>query len=194
MQRTCTFHAPDRKTWRAWLKQNHNSSKEVWLVYFKGHTELASISYEDSVEEALCFGWVDSIIQKIDEARYVRKFTPRRMDSIWSETNKRRVRKVIAEGRMTSAGLAKITYSLDATSPPAAKKEMAIPDWLKAGLQSNPKAWENFSKLPPSHQRRYVGWITSAMKEETQKKRYQEAISLLEKDKRLGIGPNEVRK
>jgi len=151
------------------------------------------VPYEDSVEEALCFGWVDSLIQKIDEERYARKFTPRRIDSVWSETNKRRVAKVIAEGRMTPAGLAKVTYPLDEV-PAVEKQEMLVPDWLAAGLQASPQAWENFCKLPPSHQRRYVGWITSAKKEETQQKRVGEAIELLEQNKRIGMGPGEVRK
>jgi uncharacterized protein YdeI (YjbR/CyaY-like superfamily) len=187
-----TFYAPDRETWRRWLEQHHANSKEVWLIYYKAHTGQSSVSYEDSVEEALCFGWVDSLIQKIDEERYARKFTPRRPGSEWSETNKRRVAKVIAEGRMTPAGLAKIDYPLDA--PPAARKEQALPDWLVTGLQASPLAWENFSKLPPSHQRRYVLWLSDAKKEETRQKRLGEAIVLLEQKKRIGIGPGEVSK
>jgi uncharacterized protein YdeI (YjbR/CyaY-like superfamily) len=183
MELTLTFHAPDRETWRAWLEQHHADTKEVWLIYFKPHTKQPSISYEDSVEEALCFGWVDSLIQKIDEDRYARKFTPRRMDSVWSETNKRRVAKVIAEGRMTPAGLAKITYPLD--TPTSAKKAFTIPEWIAAGLKKNPKVWKNFSSLPPSHQKRYVAWLSSAKKEETRQKNLQKAIKMLEANQRL---------
>jgi uncharacterized protein YdeI (YjbR/CyaY-like superfamily) len=183
MDLTLTFHAPDRETWRAWLEQNYNCAKEVWLIYFKPHTKLPSVSYEDSVEEALCFGWVDSLIQKIDEDRYARKFTPRRMDSVWSETNKRRVAKVIAEERMTTAGRAKITYPLDEPSP--TKKAFTVPDWIAAGLKTSPLAWKNFSILPPSHQKRYVVWLSSVKKEETRQKNLQKAIKILEANQRL---------
>jgi uncharacterized protein YdeI (YjbR/CyaY-like superfamily) len=178
-----TFHAPNRETWRAWLEQNHADTKEVWLIYFKPHAKQPSVSYEDSVEEALCFGWVDSLIQKIDEDRYARKFTPRRMDSVWSETNKWRAAKVIAEERMTAAGLAKITYPLDEPSP--AKKAFTVPDWIVEGLKTSPLAWKNFSSLPPSHQKRYAAWLSSAKKEETRQKNLQKAIKMLEENRRL---------
>ncbi len=183
MELTLTFHAPDRETWRAWLEQHHAETKEVWLIYFKPHAKQASVSYEESVEESLCFGWVDSLIQKIDEDRYARKFTPRRMDSAWSEMNKRRVAKVIAEGRMTAAGLAKITYPLD--EPPTAKKEFTVPDWIAAGLKTSPRAWKNFLGLPLSHKKRYVAWLSSAKKEETRQKNLQKAIKMLEENQRL---------
>lgn len=183
MELTLTFHAPDRETWRAWLEQHHADEKEVWLIYYKAHTGQPSVPYEDSVEEALCFGWVDSLIQKIDEQRYARKFTPRRLDSAWSETNIRRVAKVIAEGRMTPAGLAKITYPLD--EPPAAAKEFTIPDWIMVALKASPQALENFSKLPPSHKKRYVAWLSGAKKEETRQKNLRKAIAMLEQNQRL---------
>jgi uncharacterized protein YdeI (YjbR/CyaY-like superfamily) len=183
MDLTLTFHASDRGSWRAWLEQHHADTKEVWLIYFKPQSGKPSIGYEDSVEEALCFGWVDSLIQKIDEERYARKFTPRRIDSAWSETNKRRVAKVIAERRMTAAGLAKITYPLD--EPAAGKKAFTIPDWIIAGVKTSPLAWKNFSSLPPSHQKRYVAWLSSAKKEDTRQKNLQKAIKMLEKNQRL---------
>ncbi len=118
MELTKKYFAPDRATWRLWLEQHHASESEVWLIYTKAQSQLPSIGYEESVEEALCFGWVDSLIKKIDEQRYARKFTPRRMDSAWSLTNKRRMAKVIEQGRMTPAGLAKITYPLDEAAGP----------------------------------------------------------------------------
>ena len=103
---------------------------------------------QDSLEEALCFGWVDSIIQKIDEEKYARKFTPRKAGSKWSELNKHLVAKLIQEGRMTEAGLAKVDFPL--SEAPAARPkrpDLPLPDWLKAGLMTSPKAWENFNKL-----------------------------------------------
>src|SRR5256885_14789235 len=103
-----TLYVTSRDDWRAWLEKNHETEKEVWLIYYKKHTNRPRIPYDDAVEEALCFGWIDSIVQKIDDERYAQKFTPRKSSSKWSESNKRRVRKLLQEGRMTQAGLAKI--------------------------------------------------------------------------------------
>jgi uncharacterized protein YdeI (YjbR/CyaY-like superfamily) len=194
MQMTSTFHAPERETWHQWLEQHHATEKEIWLVYFKSHTGISSVPYPDSVEEALCFGWVDSLIQKIDENQYARKFTPRRVGSVWSETNKNRVAKLIAEGRMTPAGFARIDFPLDVSAAISIQKEGTIPEWLSTGLRSNSLAWENFLKLPPSHQKRYVTWLTSARKDETRTKRMQDAMALLVAGKRLGIGKDEERR
>ena len=103
-----TLHVTERGEWREWLASHHGSETKIWLVFHKTHTGVTSISYGAAVEEALCFGWIDSIIRRIDEDRYVRKFTPRRIDSVWSESNKRRAERMIAEGRMTGAGLAQV--------------------------------------------------------------------------------------
>ena len=94
--------------WREWLKVHHDSKKEVWLVFYKKHTDIPSILYDDAVEEALCFGWIDSIFKRIDDDTYVRKFTPQNAKSKWSESNKKRVQKLISEGRMADAGMAVI--------------------------------------------------------------------------------------
>jgi len=188
MKITQTFIAPDRASWREWLAEHGTSETEVWLVYFKAGTGKPTISYEDSLEEALCFGWVDSLIQKIDEEKYARKFTPRKPGSKWSELNKHLVAKLIKEGRMTEAGMAKVEFSLEEAAPARPKRpELALPDWLKEGLMTSPLAWENFSKLPPSHQRNYILWVSDAKREETRQKRIKEAIERLEKNERLGL-------
>jgi uncharacterized protein YdeI (YjbR/CyaY-like superfamily) len=182
-----SFYAPSRETWRAWLTGHAAAETEVWLIYSKAGTGQPSIPYEDSVEEALCFGWIDSLIKRIDEQKYARKFTPRRPGSAWSDTNKRRVAKIIREGRMTAAGLDRIDYPLEEPPPLPVRKELVIPEWLADGLRASPRAWENFKKLPPSHQRRYAGWISNAKKNETRQRRIQAAIGLLEKNERLGL-------
>ena len=110
MEITKSFAPSNLADWWNWLAKNHDREREVWLVYFKAGSGKTNIDYESSVEEALCFGWIDSIIQKIDEEKYARKFNPRRIESVWSETNKRRIVKVIREGRMTKAGMAKVTF------------------------------------------------------------------------------------
>jgi uncharacterized protein YdeI (YjbR/CyaY-like superfamily) len=188
MKITQTFTAPDRASWREWLAEHGASEKEVWLVYYKAGTGKPTISYEDSLEEALCFGWVDSLIQKIDEEKYARKFTPRKPGSKWSELNKHLVAKLARDGLMTEAGMAKVEFSLEEAAPARPKRpELALPDWLKEGLMASRLAWENFSKLPPSHQRNYILWVSEAKREETRQKRIKEAIGRLEKNERLGL-------
>lgn len=186
-----TLYVTSRDEWRAWLEKNHEAEKEVWLIYYKKHTNQPRIPYDDAVEEALCFGWIDSIVQKIDDERYAQKFTPRKSSSKWSESNKRRIRKLLKEGKLTQAGLAKISEGVLKTeegSKSARKtKELVIPSYLSEALRANKKAWENFNNLPPSYRRQYVGWIATAKKEETRKKRIREAIELLARNEKLGM-------
>jgi uncharacterized protein YdeI (YjbR/CyaY-like superfamily) len=174
MKITRTFTPRNQKEWRDWLEKHHNHEQEVWLVYFKPASGKSNIDYEASVEEALCFGWIDSIIQKIDEQKYVRKFNPRRMDSKWSETNKRRVIKVIREGRMTETGMAKVTFevsAVDSGRPKPKRASLQMPERVEQALKSNSRVWEAFQKISPSHRRNYVLWLADAKKPETFEKR-----------------------
>ena len=186
-----TLYVTNRDDWRAWLEKNHKTEKEVWLIYYKKHTNHPRIPYDDAVEEALCFGWIDSTVQKIDDQRYAQKFTPRKSASKWSELNKRRVRKLLEEGKMTQAGLTKIGDSVleaeERSKVEAKKKELVIPEYLKEAFRGNEKAWENFNNLAPSYRRHYVGWITMAKKEETRQKRMREAVELLARNEKLGM-------
>ena len=100
------LYVTTRDEWRAWLAEHHDTEREVWLVSYKKHTGRPQIPYDDAVEEALCFGWIDSLVKTIDDERFAQKFSPRKGKSNWSESNKRRVRKLVREGRMTEAGLA----------------------------------------------------------------------------------------
>lgn len=162
--------------WRNWLAQNHDREQEVWLVYLKAGPGKTNIDYEGSVEEALCFGWIDSIIQKIDDEKYARKFNPRRMDSKWSETNKRRVLKVIREGRMTEAGMAKVTFDMgevDTSKPKAKRAPVQMPEKMEEALKSRPGLWEAFQNVSPSYRRNYILWLSDAKKPETFARRLQ---------------------
>ena len=105
-----SLHVTSRAAWRAWLERNHRRKTEVWLVFFKAHTGKPRVEYDDAVEEALCFGWVDSLVKRLDEERYAQKFTPRKAGSRWSPSNRTRVAKLVREGRMTPAGLAVTTF------------------------------------------------------------------------------------
>ncbi|MBM3790734.1 MAG: hypothetical protein FJW35_10360, partial [Acidobacteria bacterium] len=165
MKITNTLHVTDRSEWRSWLEKNHESATEVWLPYDRRHTGRPRIPYEDAVEEALCFGWIDSIVKRIDDERYAQKFTPRKNASSWSELNKRRARRLIAEGRMTEAGLAKCRSATaaggSAPRPRPKRAEPAIPAFVERALKAKGKAWENFNNLAPSYRRNYIGWITA---------------------------------
>lgn len=112
-----TVYFPNRDDWRAWLEANHATEREIWFVFYKKATKKPSLPYGEAVEEALCFGWVDSIEKSLDGERYALRFTPRKPKSNWSESNKIRVRQLIASGRMTEAGLAKVTFPLEEPSP-----------------------------------------------------------------------------
>jgi len=183
-----TFPATDRESWRAWLAENHASERVVWVVFPKKHTGEHCMSYEESVEEALCHGWIDSIIKRIDEKSYARKFTPRTDNQNWSELNKRRVAKLIQEGRMTEIGLAKVSYSNPESLQPRKSKPqvLSVPAFVEQGLRKKKQAWENFMRLA-SYRRNYVLWISSAKREETRAKRLQQAIQLLMQNKKLGL-------
>ena len=186
-----TLYVTDREEWRAWLEANYARVSEIWLIYYKKHTGRPSIPYEVAVEEALCFGWIDSTVKRIDDAKYMQRFTPRKDASNWSEPNKARVRRLIADRRMTEAGLSKISDEVlaECARPQAsgAKKDVEVPGYFKKAVAADRQAWENFNKLAPSYRKQYVGWVASAKREETRQKRLQEVKELLSKNKKPGM-------
>ena len=184
------LYVTDRGQWRNWLTEHHAGEAGVWLIFYKKETRKPTIGYEEAVEEALCFGWIDSIIKKIDETRYVRKFTPRKDKSKWSVLNRKRANKMIKEEKMTDFGLAKIktakkTGLWETDGRP--RISFDVPPELAKALAQNKKAKENFDKLAPSYRRQYIGWIAVAKRAETKKRRIEESIALLEKGKKLGM-------
>ena len=184
------LYVADRAAWRAWLEKHHASEKVVWLVYYKKHSGKPRIPYDDAVEEALCFGWIDSIVKTLDDERYLQKFTPRTNTVKWSRLNLERVKKLLREGRMTAAGRAKLPSDLETPTSVAPKRFSAdslLPDLFASALHSNSAAAENFWKLAPSYRRKYVGWVMTAKKEETRQRRLAEAIRLLERNEKLGL-------
>jgi uncharacterized protein YdeI (YjbR/CyaY-like superfamily) len=178
------------KEWREWLSQNYDQSEGIWLVYYKKESDQPTLDYEESVEQALCFGWVDSIIRKIDEEKYARKFTPRKDTSKWSVSNKKRVERLIKNNLMAEPGMAKIRAAKkngmwDKPDRPEMPSELPIE--LSAALKSNSKAKQNFDALAPTHKKHYIAWIAFAKKPETRRKRVTEAVALLEKNEKLGL-------
>jgi uncharacterized protein YdeI (YjbR/CyaY-like superfamily) len=189
MKLTRTQHFANRTEWHTWLEQRHTTEKELWLIWYKAHTGIATVPLEEAIEEALCFGWIDSLVQKIDEDGYARKFTPRRPGSPWSELNKKRVVKLVAEGRMTPAGMALVDFDIQAAAR-TLYRPRPMPEYtpeLEALLKANPAAWGRFSKMSPSHRRRYIGWVMDAKREETRLRRMQEVITVLAEGRELGL-------
>jgi uncharacterized protein YdeI (YjbR/CyaY-like superfamily) len=181
----------DRDAWRAWLAENHDRESEVWLVHSKVRTGKPRIAYEDAVEEALCFGWIDSIVRRLDDESYAQKFTPRKARSMWSESNRRRVAKLIREGRMTRAGMATLPTPANATHETGAEAARRGEPSLSAGLlrelRANRRAWAFFRGLAPSYRRNYIRWVMSAKRDETRLRRLREAIDLLAQGRKLGL-------
>ncbi len=180
-----TLYVTSREEWRAWLTKHYQAETEVWLIYYKKHSGRPRISYDQAVEEALCFGWIDSIVKRMDDEKFAQKFTPRRDCTTWSALNKRRLRKLIREGRMTEAGLAKIDIATlgEEAEAKQSKDDVDIPRFVKQVLMANAKAWENFRNLTPSRRRSYIRLIMDAKKQETRERRLREAISLLEQSR-----------
>ncbi len=190
MQSPRRLHFSNREEWRSWLKRNYDAEKEIYMIFYKKHTGKPTISYDDAVEESLCFGWIDSIIKRIDDEKFERKFTPRTGKSRWSRLNKKRACRMIKEGKMTEAGLAMISEAKrngEWFKNASIEKEFTIPPFMLEALAANRKALDNFSKLARSYKRHYVGWVASAKKEETRKRRLEETIRLLEKNEKLGM-------
>lgn len=182
-----TFLAQTADQWREWLAEHHDSESEVWLIFHKLHTGMASIAYADALDEALCFGWVDSLVKRLDDRRYARKFTPRRADSRWSTTNRKRYAALKASGRLTPAGINRApTDRSYGPPPPRFKMPSKLPPYIQTALRKRPAALRYFEALAPSHRRRYVGWIESAKHEETKTRRLKEVIRLLSAGKVLG--------
>ncbi len=176
--------------WRAWLQKYHSSAAEVWLVYYKKHTGEQTVTYRDSVEEALCFGWIDGIKRSIDAERYAHCFTPRKTNSKWSPLNIRLAEKMIRDRLMTAAGLVayeqRVNYDKKLLDFRRAKMVPLMPE-LEKRIRSNKTAWKNFTGLAPGYRKQYVSWLMSAKKPETREKRLREAVRMLEKNEKPGM-------
>jgi len=186
-----TVIVKNRAEWRAWLAANHDKETEVWLVYYKKKAGKTSIEYGASIEEALCYGWVDSIIKKLDDTKYARKFTPRNESSKWSPSNKKRIEQLIREGLMTVHGLQKVEAAKRTGNwdNPVQKPKLTfeMPAEFAEALRKNKRAHETFRKLAPTYQKQYLGWIEVAKRPETKEKRINESIRLLAEGKKLGL-------
>jgi len=188
--------------WRAWLAEHHETATEIWLIYYKKGSSKKSLTYLEALEEALCYGWIDSTVGRLDAERYKQRYTPRNPDSVWSASNKERIEKLIAEGRMTEAGLAKIRAAKrngSWTKLDKVDRNGETPPELVAALGKNPKAMDEFGKLPPSQRKMWSWWIVSAKRPETRARRLAAAVVWIEAGRRIGLetprlGPEEHRR
>ncbi|WP_346855859.1 YdeI/OmpD-associated family protein [uncultured Draconibacterium sp.] len=177
--------------WEQWLQNFHSTESELWLVYYKKHTEKPCISYDDSVKTALCYGWIDGLVKRIDDECYARKFTPRNPKSLWSESNKKRVAELLKEGKMEPAGLKLIEAAKKngnwekVVQPPEIDTTLSAE--FKSALSKNAEAKTFFESLAGNHKNQFNMWINLAKRIETKQKRIRESIRLLESKQKLGL-------
>ncbi len=187
---TDRFFAKDRRTWRAWLRKNGRKKPEIWLVFYKKHTGEKCVTYDAAVEEALCWGWIDGKLRRIDDRKHMVRFTPRRPGSIWSEANKERVRRMIRQRKMTRAGMALVEDAKRSGQwQKAAARENADeppPDLMQA-LARNGKARAHFEAFAPSYRRMYIAWVLDAKRAETRMRRIRKVVERAARNMKPGI-------
>ena len=180
----------NRKEWREWLMKNYSKCDEVWLRYYKKSSGKPRIPYNDAVEEALCFGWIDGKIRKINEDYYIQRFTPRRSGSRWSKYNIDRVQKLINEGLMEKAGLEAYREAVEKPELVYSDRRDGIPELpldLNKGLSKNRKAMTNFMNFSHSSRRIYIEWLNSAKKSETRSRRIAKIVGFARQNQKPGM-------
>jgi uncharacterized protein YdeI (YjbR/CyaY-like superfamily) len=175
-----------RQAWRDWLARNAAGAPGggIWVVIYKKATGRRTVSYNDLVEEALCFGWVDSIMRTIDAKCYAQRFTPRKPDSTWSPSNIERVKRLEDAGLMTEAGRAAFATHHERILKP---HPTALPAELEREFQSHKRAWQQFHAFPPGYRRTTIGWVASAKKDETRRKRLAALVAATERGERIAF-------
>ena len=181
MEITQTLHVTNPKDWRDWLKKNYKTEKEIWLVYYKKVTGKPRIEYNDAVEQALCFGWIDSIVKTLDEERTVQRFSPRKPKAKYSQANIERLRALVSQKKV-------IKEVADTLEDVLSEEFIIPPDILKA-IKANNKAWKNFQHFSDSYKRIRIAFIDGARnRPEEFQKRFRYFIEMTEKNKMFGFG------
>ena len=176
-----TLHVTNRKDWRNWLKKNYKSEKDIWLVYYKKATGKPRIEYNDAVEEALCFGWIDSLIKKLDEDYTAQRFSPRKPKAKYSQANIERLRNLVAKK--------KVLKEVAETLGDVLNEEFVIPPDILEAIKDNKEAWKNFQKFSDAYIRIRIAFIDGARKRpEEFKKRLRHFLEMTEKNKIFGFG------
>lgn len=190
MDITEVFYPQTRQDWRNWLETHGTTKSEIWLRTFRKGTGKPSVSYDDLVEECLCFGWIDGTVKKYDEESTVQRITPRRKKSFLSELNRQRVWKLQRLGLMTPAGIAPIESQIGSPDEP-----LVIPDWIRTALQQDEQVWRNFEAFPHFYKRLKVMWISENLSPSRQAeadKRLAYLIKMTAQGKRYGTEPMKV--
>jgi len=176
-----TVYFADRKQWRQWLSQNYDKEKEVWLIYPKKASGKPRVLYNDAVEEALCFGWIDSTAKRIDEGSYAQRFSPRHSKTPYSETNKQRLRKLLKEGLVIPTVAANLKGIINET--------FTEPEDILEAIKSDATAWNNYQKFSLEYKRIRIGYIEGARERpEEFKKRLNHFVEMTKKNKQFGFG------
>ena len=177
------LYVAHRKDWRAWLKQHYTSETEIWLVYYKKHTGQPRIPYNDAVEEALCFGWVDSTVKSIDEDRFAQRFSPRRAKSQYSQANKERLRALAKQGKIMKDVLATLGDMI------AEEDDFEIPPDILKVVKASKEGWKNFQGFSPAYIRIRIAFIDGARNRPQEfEKRLRYFIQMTERNKQFGFG------
>ena len=181
-----TFHAPSRQAWRQWLEAHHLSEKAVWLIIYKKESSVPSVYYPEAVDEALCFGWIDSKPNKRDEESYYQFFSRRNPKSNWSKVNKAKVERLMAQGLIAPVGLKMIELAQQNGTWTALDdvEKLMVPDDLQQAFDHHPTAFAHWQKFPPSARRGILEWILNAKKTETRQKRIDETVRLAGENQR----------
>ena len=181
MEITKTLYVTDRKKWRAWLRKHYKAEEEVWLVYYKKATGKPRIEYNDAVEEALCFGWIDSIVKSLDQERSAQRFSPRKPKSKYSPANKERLRKLLKQR--------KVIKEVRETLGDIAGEKFEVPKDILKAIKGSKEAWKHFQKFSKAYKRIRIGFIEGARnRPEEFKKRLRYFIKMTEKNKQYGFG------
>ncbi len=176
-----TLETASRAEWRKWLRQNYRSAKEIWLVYYRKGTGKPRIAYNDAVEEALCFGWIDSNVMTLDEERFAQRFSPRKPKTPYSPANKERLKKLIADGKVAKGVLA------DLKDLPLGR--FVVPKDIAEAIKQNKEAWAHFRKFSSAYKRIRIGFIEGARNRPAEfRKRLNYFIKMTAKNKQFGFG------
>ncbi|ESU26597.1 hypothetical protein FLJC2902T_25700 [Flavobacterium limnosediminis JC2902] len=176
------YYFKNADEWRKWLHENHNSTEGVYLIFYKVGSSIESMRWEEAVQVAICYGWIDSTVKRLDDERRRQLFTPRKSKSVWSKLNKSYVEKLIAENLMHESGLAKIEISKQNGSWNSLDhvEELIIPEDLQKAFDDNKTAFENYNNFSFTYRKSYLYWLNHAKREETRKNRISEIIRLCE--------------
>ena len=181
MKITNTLHVTNRKDWRKWLREHYKTEKDIWLVYYKKETGKPRILYNDAVEEALCFGWIDSTVKSLDEMRTAQRFSPRKPNSPYSPANRERLRKLLKQRKV----IKEVRETLGDTS----NEKFEIPKDILQAIQANKEAWKHFQTFSEAYQRIRIGFIDGARKRPAEfDKRLRYFIKMTEQNKQYGFG------